>query len=127
MSLMTVNDNFFGGGQKYIATKISFHVEHEGQLQNGHATPMWTTEANVCDGDISCDAILGYGWLAQQILDVLPWRNALQLHDPPRWIMVGKPFRHFELLNLKMTLRSQDSLPTAHEESICVSKMNGRT
>ena len=67
-----------------------------------------TRLARFSDGEISCDAILGNvifpvwdrlvgGWLAQKKLDVLPWRNALQLHHPPRWILVSKAtFRPFE-------------------------------
>lgn len=51
----------------------------------------WTIDAWFYDGDISCDAILGYSWLAQKRLNVQPWRDALQLHDPPHWTLLSKP------------------------------------
>ena len=65
-------------------------MEPEEELDEGTPNTTWSTLVTFYDGAISCDAILGYGWLAEQRLDVLPWRDALQLHDPPRWILVGQ-------------------------------------
>lgn len=91
---MTVNGEMLGGGRREIKTKITFHVETESKIGKRDPSPTWSTTAQFYDGAISCDAILGYGWLAQEKLDVLPWRNALQLHNPPRWILVGKQTLH---------------------------------
>ena len=97
LALMAANGDVLSGGQREIEASITFHVEPESEIGRRDSTPTWSTMARFYDGEISCDAILGYGWLAQQKLDVLPWRNALQLHHPPRWILVSKAtFQPFE-------------------------------
>ena len=63
---------------------ISF-AAHTDDAQRRRTT--WTTTAVAPDGNISCDLILGYPWLRENNLDVQPWRDTLQLHEPPRWIL----------------------------------------
>ena len=90
LALTTVNGEILSGGRREVQTKINFHVEPEEKSEKNASNTTWSTIANFYDGAISCDAILGYGWLASKRLNVLPWRNALQLNDPPKWILVPK-------------------------------------
>ena len=84
LALMAANGDVLSGGQREIEASITFHVEPESEIGRRDSTPTWSTMARFYDGEISCDAILGYGWLAQQKLDVLPWRNGAPTAPPPK-------------------------------------------
>ena len=47
-------------------------------------------EVSAYEGNIGSDTILGYHWLRKCKINVQPWRDALQLHDDPRWVL-AKP------------------------------------
>ena len=74
------------GGKNEVTITLSFeaHTE-EGWPVDG----CWSSQVTAHDGDIGCDLILGYPWLKANRLNVQPWRDALQLHDQPRWVLIG--------------------------------------
>jgi hypothetical protein len=65
---------------------VSAETEQGEDVEQG-----WKTVALFHDAEIGCDAILSYQWMAQSRLNVLTWRDALQLSEPPRWILRSKP------------------------------------
>jgi len=123
LALTTVNGEILSGGRREVQTKITFHVEPEEELDEGTPNTTWSTLVTFYDGAISCDAILGYGWLAEQRLDVLPRRDALQLHDPPRWILVGQEASRPE--NPSLTQEEAEIWPRAPPSKIPKAKNSG--
>ena len=82
--LKTVSGEELPGGRDELAMAISF-AAHSDDVTRRPTT--WTTTAVAHDGNISCDLILGYPWLRENQLDVQPWRDTLQIHEPPRWVL----------------------------------------
>ena len=101
LALTTVNGENLPGGKREVNAQITFLVDPESGKKrsensveisvNDNDINTWTTDVWFYDGDISCDAILGYSWLAQKRLNVQPWRDTLQLHDPPHFTLLSKP------------------------------------
>ena len=82
--LKTVSGEELHGGKDEVIITLSF----EARTEDGEAVgSRWMSQVTVHDGDIGCDLILGYPWLKVNRLDVQPWRDALQLHDQPRWVL----------------------------------------
>ena len=90
LALKTASGEPLQGGQRVATLQVEFAAETEGGVRT--QTP-WKTDVAVHDGDIGVDVILGYPWLRRQRVDVQPWRNALQLHDPPRWVLRAQSAR----------------------------------
>ena len=115
LALTTVNGETLPGGKREIKAQMTFLVDPESKKyrsdnfisQNENST--WTTDVWFYDGDISCDAILGYSWLAQKRLNVQPWRDALQLHDPPHLLLLSKPLPQKKILESANKLLMADT------------------
>jgi hypothetical protein len=89
--LKTVNGEELHGGKDEVSLSLSFEARTEdGQVVDGR----WSSEVTAHDGDIGCDLILGYPFLKVNRLDVQPWRDALQLHDDPRWVLSERKSMH---------------------------------
>jgi hypothetical protein len=80
----TVSGEELNGGKNEATITLSFEARTEEGVPVGS---QWSSTVTAHDGDIGCDLILGYPWLKVNRLDVQPWRDALQLHDPPRWVL----------------------------------------
>ena len=90
LSLSTVSGEPLPGGQREVELPMRFAAMEENRVPVDGG---WTTSARFYDAEISCDAILGYGWLAEQRLNILPWCDALQLSWEPRWILCSRTTR----------------------------------
>ena len=84
LALSTVSGEALPGGQQEVKLKLLFSAETD----TGKQVPeCWTVEAVLHDAEIGCDAILGYEWLAENMINVKAWSDALQLDRPPRYIL----------------------------------------
>ena len=82
--LKTASGEELRGGQRVANLQIQIAAETE----DGKPAPQpWASNIIVHDGDVGVDMILGYPWLQRNKVDIQPWRNALQLHQAPRWIL----------------------------------------
>ena len=84
LSLRTASGEHLQGGRRVANLEVLVAAESD---QNCQVKTPWKAPITVHDGDIGADMIIGYPWLKRQRLDIQPWRNALQLHDPPRWVL----------------------------------------
>ena len=84
LMLRTVSGDQLEGGRQEVVARVEFRAETE---DGGSVNRPWVTEVRAHDGDVGCDIILGYPWLRSQRLDVQPWRDSLQLHDKPWWVL----------------------------------------
>jgi hypothetical protein len=82
--LRTVSGEQLQGGQREVTMEMEFAAETE---EGDQAPAPYVTKVTAHDGEVGVDIILGYPWLKVQRLDIQPWRDALQLHDPPHWIL----------------------------------------
>ena len=84
LALTTVSGEVLPGGRSEIKLSLSFSAEAD---DGAPVQQRWKTTAWFHDADIGCDAILSYQWMSEARLNVLTWRDALQLNEPPRWIL----------------------------------------
>ena len=92
LALSTVNGNALPGGRNEVQLRIKFIAE----TSSGEPVPQgWTTSVWFHDADIGSDAILSYEWMARHRINVLPWGDALQLNEAPRWILKSAPLHLF--------------------------------
>ena len=107
--LRTVSGEELNGGKDEVTIMLSFEAHTEdGKVVNQR----WNTMVTAHDGDIGCDLILGYPWLKVNRLDVQPWRDALQLHDSPRWVLSeSKQMRNSQPTTAAVILQSEASIP----------------
>ena len=82
--LKTASGELLPGGQHVASLLVEIDAETDAGCPV--KTP-WKTNITVHDGDVGADMIIGYPWLRRQRLDIQPWRNALQLHDHPFWVL----------------------------------------
>ena len=82
--LRTVSGDQLEGGRQEVVARVEFRAETE---DGGSVNRPWVTEVREHDGDEGFDIILGYPWLRSQRLDLQPWRDSLQLHDKPWWLL----------------------------------------
>ena len=82
--LKTASGELLPGGQRVAS--LLMEIDAETDKGCPVKTP-WKTNITVHDGDVGADMIIGYPWLMRQRLDIQPWRNALQLHDHPFWVL----------------------------------------
>ena len=88
LMLKTANGEALSGGQRVANLQLEIAAESDDGCL---VRPPWKTNITVHDGDIGADMIIGYPWLRKQRLDIQPWRNALQLHDHPHWVLRAQP------------------------------------
>ena len=80
LALKTASGEALGGGEREAILEIEMAAEAEDGCT---VTQPWISSINVHDGDVGVDLIIGYPWLQRHKVDVQPWRNTLQLPDPP--------------------------------------------
>jgi hypothetical protein len=84
--LKTVSGEQLAGGREEADLVLTFPARTD---NDASTTEKWVSHITLHDGDIGADIILGYPWLKMNMLDVQPWRDALQLHEAPRWVIRG--------------------------------------
>ena len=90
LALSTVSGDMLPGGQREIRLKMTFATETEdGNPVDGG----WKVATVLHDADIGCDAILGYEWLVDNKINVKAWTDALQLEQPPKYILRNRQQR----------------------------------
>jgi hypothetical protein len=85
--LKTASGEALAGGADEVELRLTFSAVTDDDKREANS---WSTTVVVHDGLVSCDLILGYPWLRENQLDVQPWRDALQLHNEPKWILTER-------------------------------------